>query len=123
LKIVSSDTTQLLDSTSRVITDTFYLKISKDTLDAPINFNATDSAVVLVQEKKVILYGSTHTTYKDIDLKAPLVEMDQATELITAVNSKDTLGEVLETVVFKQGEQEYTSDTMQFNIRTQRGLT
>src|SRR5688572_29771421 len=42
-------------------TDTFSLKISKDSLDAPLKYAAQDSAVVLIQEKKIILYGKTKT--------------------------------------------------------------
>lgn len=56
------------DSTTAVNkTDTFSLKISKDSIDAPVNYEAEDSAVVLIQEKKVVLYGKTKTTYKEIE--------------------------------------------------------
>jgi hypothetical protein len=57
--------------------DTFDLVLSKDTLDAPVNYEADDSVVVLVKDKKVILYGKTKTTYKDVEIKAPQMEVDQ----------------------------------------------
>ena len=44
--------------------DTFDLKLSKDTLDAPVEYEAADSVVVLVKDKKVILYGKTKTNYQ-----------------------------------------------------------
>src|SRR5258706_16075707 len=46
-------------------TDTFSLRLSKDSLDAPLKYKAEDSAVILVQAKKIILYGKTRTDYKD----------------------------------------------------------
>ena len=39
-----------LPSTQKI--DTFSLKLSKDSLDGPVNYEAEDSAVVLVQQKK-----------------------------------------------------------------------
>src|SRR5688572_13791561 len=41
--------------------DTFQLKLSKDSLEAPLRYAAEDSAVVLIKEKKIILYGKTRT--------------------------------------------------------------
>lgn len=103
--------------------DTFSLKISKDSLDAPLNYAAEDSVVVLIQDKKIILYGKTKTVYKDITLTAPRVELDQQTQVVTAVNRKDSTGEVLETAHFKSGDNEFTSDTIRYNFRTEVGLT
>lgn len=103
--------------------DTFSLKISKDSLDAPLKYAAEDSAVVLIQDKKILLYGKTKTDYKDITLTAPKVEVDQQTQIVTAVNRKDSSGEVLETAHFKSGEDEFTSDTIRYNFKTQIGLT
>ncbi|HEX5652856.1 MAG TPA: putative LPS assembly protein LptD [Chitinophagaceae bacterium] len=127
LRIIGRDTTRrvnLNDSLQTIqTTDTFLLKLSKDTLDAPVKYQAEDSVVILVQEKKIILYGKTQTDYKDITLKAPKVELDQQTQVLTAVNSKDSLGIVLENANFKQGENEFFSDTIRFNFKTQKGLT
>ena len=87
----------LLDTTKpdqRV--DTFSFKVSKDSLDAPVNYEAEDSAVVLITQKKIFLYGKTKTDYKDIELTAPKVEIDQQTEILTAYNRLDSAGEVVE---------------------------
>ncbi|MBI5857315.1 MAG: LPS-assembly protein LptD [Sphingobacteriales bacterium] len=103
--------------------DTFSLKISKDSLDAPLKYSAEDSAVVLIQDKKILLYGKTKTDYKDITLTAPKVEVDQQTQVVTAVNRKDSTGEIIETAHFKSGESEFSSDTIRYNFKTQIGLT
>ena len=119
------DTTKVpfKDSSFNEKVDTFSLKYSKDSLDAPLKYTAEDSAVVLVTEKKIILYGKTKTEYKDIVLTAPKVEIDQQTEIVTAVNKKDSNDAVIETARFKSGETDFTSDTIRYNFRTQVGLT
>jgi len=104
-------------------TDTFSLKLSKDSLDAPVNYEAEDSAVVLIDDKKIILYGKTRTNYKDIELTAPQVEMDQETQIVTAMNRKDSAGVVVERAHFKDNTQNFQSDTIRFNFKTQKGLT
>ncbi len=104
--------------------DTFSLKLSKDTLDGPVHYYAEDSAVIMVQSKKIYLYGKTKTEYKDITLTAPKVEIDQQTQTLTAVNAKDSTGEVTEVAEFVQGtENSFTSDTIRYNFKTQKGLT
>ena len=116
--------TNIIDTTNTITTiDTFNLKISKDTLDGPVHYEAEDSAVVLIDARKVILYGKTMTKYKDIQLKAPKVEMDQETNILTAVNSIDSLGTVIDRAHFEQGENTFDSDTIRFNFKSQQGLT
>jgi LPS-assembly protein len=105
------------------ITDTFNLKYSKDSLDAPIDYEASDSGVLLVKEKKFILYGSTTTKFKDVTLTAPKVELDQATNILTAYSEKDSLGNMITRADFKQGEQGFQSDIIRYNFKTQKGLT
>ncbi len=120
------DTTKLPGSDTSLFknkVDTFNLKLSKDSLEAPLKYEAQDSAVILIADKKIFLYGKTKTEYKDIILTAPKVEVDQQTQIVTAVNFKDSTGEIKETAHFKSGETEFTSDTIKYNFKTQVGLT
>jgi len=103
--------------------DTFHLKLSKDTLDAPVVYEASDSGVLMVKEKKFLLYGKTKTTYKDIVLTAPKVSLDQQTNILTAYSGKDSLGNIITRAEFKQGSEGFQSDTISYNFKTKRGLT
>ncbi len=129
LVIISSDTIPVTDTipTGDSIQvqkiDTFSLRLSKDTLDAPLHYFAEDSAVVMIRTKKIFLYGKTKTEYQDIVLTAPRLSVDQQTQLMSAYNSRDSTGMVIEDAVFKQGENEFTSDTIVYNFKTQKGLT
>jgi LPS-assembly protein len=111
------------DTARQITTDTFRFKKSRDTLDAPVKYQAADSAVVLVRQKKVILYGKTNTVYSGMTLMAPKVELDQQSQVVTAVRSLDSTGATLDAAVFKTGETEMTNDTILYNFRTQVGLT
>ncbi|MCC7401219.1 MAG: LPS-assembly protein LptD [Chitinophagaceae bacterium] len=104
-------------------TDTFSLKISKDALDAPVRYSAADSVVVLIRGKQIILYGKTKTEYQNTTLTAPKVELDQESQIVTAVNKKDSAGTVVEDAHFKDGENEFGSDTIWYNFKTQKGVT
>ena len=123
--IVNTDTLRLpgKDSAIKEKVDTFSLKISKDSLDAPLKYAAEDSAVILIKDKKILLYAKTKIEYNDITLTAPEVEVDQQSQVVTAVNKKDSTGAVKETARFKSKDTEFTSDTIRYNFKTQVGLT
>ncbi|HEU4574685.1 MAG TPA: putative LPS assembly protein LptD [Chitinophagaceae bacterium] len=109
------------DSTQRI--DTFSLKMSNDSLEAPVKYEAQDSAVVMIQDKKILLYGKTQTDYQNVTLTAPKVELNQQTQIMTAIGSFDSSGEILERAHFKDGDQEFQSDSIRFNFKTKKGLT
>jgi len=122
--VIDTSTLPLADTLPIVQkTDTFSLKISKDSMDAPLKYEALDSVVVMIAGKKIYLYGKTKTEYRDITLSAPKLEVDQQTQIVKAVNSKDSIGEVTETAHFKSGTDEFTSDTIEYNFKSQIGLT
>lgn len=103
--------------------DSFHLKLSKDSLDAPVKYEAEDSVVVLIQDKRFILYGKTKTEYKSTVLTAPKVDLNQQTQIVTAVNKKDSTGTAIEDAHFKDGENEFSSDTIWYNFKSQKGIT
>lgn len=113
----------VLADTSIVKIDTFDLKLSKDSLDAPVEYEAEDSVVILIKDKKVVLYGKAKMHYKDIDLTAPKMELDQQTQILTAFKSVDSTGDLIDRAHFSQGETKFQSDTIRYNFKTQKGLT
>jgi lipopolysaccharide assembly outer membrane protein LptD (OstA) len=116
------DTSLLRDTLIQAV-DTFHLKLSKDTLDAPVEYEASDSGVLLVKEKKFLLYGKTKTTYKDITLTAPKVVLDQQTNILTAYGARDSVGNVIARAQFQQGTEGFQADSIRYNFKTKRGLT
>ena len=102
--------------------DTFSLKLSKDSLDAPLQYEAEDSAVILVKEKKITLYGKAKTTYTDVIVTAPQISLDQENDLLSAISSRDSAGELITRVHFEQGANKFDADSFQFNTKSQKGL-
>jgi LPS-assembly protein len=113
-----------LDTPGRVQrVDTFDIKMSKDTLDGPVNYEAEDSAVVMIKNQQIFLYGKTKTEYKDITLTAPKVEIDQQSQMLTAMRDVDSAGNTQTRAKFIQAENNFQSDTIRYNFKTQKGLT
>jgi len=117
----ATDSTQLHDSARVITVDT--LTLSKDSLDAPIEYKAEDSAVLEIPTKNFILYGKGNVKLKDVTLDANTIKYDQATNLITAYGGVDTGNSPLNLPKMVQGGATSTSDTIKFNPKTQRGIT
>jgi len=104
-------------------TDTFHLNLSKDSIDAPVAYEASDSMVLDVPNKRIILFSKGKVTYKDIVLTADSIAMDQPTNMIIAAYRKDSLGNIVGRPVMVQGESTMTSDVIHYNTKSQRGVT
>ena len=111
-------------SISGATIDTLNLKISKDSLDAVVQYHADDSMVMDVPGKKIVLYGKgSNTKYKDNELSAPTIEFDQRTNLVTASIKRDSTGRVIAFPTFNQADFKSYSDTIRFNMKSGKGLT
>ncbi len=121
---VNSDTLNNADTSILSTSDTINFKSSKDTLDAPITYDAEDSMVLDVPSKKITLYGKqTKTLYKDNNLTAPIIQLDQQTGNLTASIKRDSTGKVISMPTFKQGEFTSQSDSLKFNLKSGKGIT
>ncbi|MBS1974198.1 MAG: LPS-assembly protein LptD, partial [Bacteroidetes bacterium] len=104
-------------------TDTFNIKISKDSLDAPIAYSASDSIVMNVPSKKITLYNKATAKQKDLDLSAYQIEYDQDKQLVVATYTTDTSGKMIGRPKMVQGDNTIESDTMVYNLKNQKGIT
>lgn len=103
--------------------DTLNVKISNDSLDAPVKYAASDSMVLDVPTKKITLYNQASTKYKDLDLTAYTIELDQPTQIVVATFHLDTAGEKQGKPHFIQGESNMDADSIIYNFKTQKGIT
>ncbi|MCG7858369.1 LPS-assembly protein LptD [Flavihumibacter sediminis] len=124
---VKRDTTPVnkTDSSLKTIqqVDTLNVKISKDSLDGPVSYSASDSMVLDVPTKKITLYNSATTKYMDLDLTAYKIELDQEAQIVVATYSKDSLGAMVGKPHFIQGESNMDADSITYNFKTQKGIT
>jgi len=105
----------------RIKTDT--LKISKDSIDAPIKYNAEDSGVLVISTREFFLYGKSKVDYTDLKLDAATIKYDQRSQMVQAYGSKDSSGNPASKPQFIQGEMKSISDTIFYNMKSGKGLT
>ncbi len=103
--------------------DTMNLKVSSDSLDAPVDYKAEDSMVLEVDTKRILLYGKTEVKYTDVTLTAPTLVFDQSNQVVTARMGRDSTGNVLGLAKLVQDQTTTVSDSIRFNFKTQKGLT
>ncbi|MFT5020728.1 MAG: lipopolysaccharide assembly outer membrane protein LptD (OstA), partial [Polaribacter sp.] len=90
-------------------------------LDAEIKYSAKDSIRFSVENKKVYLFGEAQITYKDIELKAAYIEIDQETKEVYAEGLIDSAGKKIGMPEFKSGDQQFKAKRMRYNFETEKG--
>lgn len=99
------------------------IRMSKDSLDATVNYNAADSGVMNITTKEFFLYGNAKTVYKTSELEAANIIYDQNSQNIRAYGAKDTSGSPLSNPRFKEGSSVSVNDSIFFNMKSGKGLT
>ena len=99
------------------------LRISKDSVDAPVNYNASDSGVMIMSTKEFFLYGDAKTEYKTSKLEAANIVYDQQSQNIRAYGAKDTTGSPLSNPKFMEADIVSVNDSIYFNMKSGKGLT
>ncbi len=91
-------------------------------IEAPIVYSAEDSIVISLDGQKVFLYKNARVTYQEIELTAYYIELDLETKEIYAQGIRDSTEKMVEKPVFKQGSEEYESETMRYNFETEKAF-
>jgi hypothetical protein len=112
------DTIHIVDSTNIQT-----VRMSKDSLDGMVDYNATDSGVMIMKTKEFFLYGNAKTIYKSSQLEAANIVFDQQSQNIRAFGAKDTSGNPLSNPKFKEGTMTSVNDSIFFNLKSGKGLT
>ena len=106
-----------------LINDTLDYKVSKDTLEAQIDYKASDSIVMEIPTRKITLYNNANTKYKDANLTAYMIKYDQDHNVVVASPTRDTANNIIGMPKMVQTDNTMTSDTITYNIKTQKGIT
>lgn len=118
------DQMEFLDTTIVPKIDTINFSRSKDSLNAPVYYQAEDSMVFDIPAQRLYLYGKEASIkYEDNEWMAPFISFDQATQTVGAYLIKDSTGKVITYPTFNQSDFKTISDTIQFNMKTGKGLT
>jgi LPS-assembly protein len=110
------------DTVSRP-TDTLSFKVSKDSLDAPISYTASDSVVLDIPTKQLTLYNKSTVKHKDVELDAYKIILDQPKDVLIATFTKDTSQKMVGQPQMIQKQTTMQSDSIVYNLKTQKGIT
>ncbi|MES2778484.1 MAG: putative LPS assembly protein LptD, partial [Bacteroidota bacterium] len=101
--------------------DTTPIRISKDAIDVPVKYSARDSMPYDAVNKTFYLYGDAKVTQGDLTLEADFIKIELNKNLVTAMGTPDTNGNLIGKPVFKQGATEYKAKIIKYNFRTKKG--
>lgn len=90
-------------------------------LESPVTYEETDSLVYDMKSMRAYLYGSAKVDYQNITLTAEQIQMGIDSSTVHAYGVPDSLGVLTGKPVFKQGSDEYESETMSYNFDTKKG--
>ena len=91
-------------------------------LEDKVTYSALDSMIIMMEEKKLYLYGDAQINYQNIELIADYIELDLGKEEVFARGVADTLGKVEGKPKFTQGDQTFDSDSMRYNFSSENGI-
>lgn len=93
----------------------------KPGIDAPVDYECTDSLVYDAETRLVHLYGKAQVKYMDMTLNAAKITMNMDSSMVRAAGERDTAGILQDKPVYSQGSDNYHSELMTFNFKTKKG--
>ncbi|MCQ2109895.1 MAG: LPS-assembly protein LptD [Bacteroidaceae bacterium] len=92
----------------------------KDALDAPVEYESTDS-MVWSRGGNASLFGNGKIVYQNIKLDAEIIKMQVDSSLVYADGVRDSAGNWKGTPIFMDGGTPYESRHMSYNFKTEKG--
>ena len=97
-------------------------KLSKSGFEAPVYYSARDSMFFDVVNEELVLYGNAQIDYTTISLTANKIIYHWDSGLMEAFHGLDSAGQKKELPRFKDGDQNFLSDRMKYNFKTNKGM-
>ena len=118
--IVIPDSLRLRADT--LVTDTIKLLkgISPDAIDQQVIYSAEGYIKNDLAGRKAILVTGGKVNYGDIEIKADSIVLNMETNMVYAVGVKDSTGTINGKPYFKSGTEEFESDTLKYNFKTEQ---
>lgn len=94
--------------------------ISSSALEQQVDYKAKDSVVFQLEGQQATLFNKAKVKYKELQLQSGKIKLNWATNLVQARGVKDS-GSLKQKPVFKEGEQEFRTDSMDYNFQSKKG--
>ena len=124
-KIVNDTQPMRVDSLPKADTkgmDSLQITNENGDIEAIIYYQADDSIMMDVPNKKAYLYGKAKIKYQDMQLDADKIEIEWDKNIISAKGKVDSTGKYIGYPVWKQGADVYVTDSMKYNMNSKKGI-
>ena len=74
------------------------------------------------KEKIITLFDNAELYYMDIELRSGIIKFDWETNVVSAGRIKDSVGNYIQSPIFKQGGDEINPDSLRYNFDTKKAL-
>lgn len=100
------------------------IKKPKAGIESPVEYEATDSIVYDAKSGFAYLFGEAKVHYQNMELDADRITMCLDSSMVHAKGTPDSteVGGIKGRPVYRQGSEEYNSENMSFNFKTQKGF-
>ena len=93
-----------------------------EAIDSQVKYEARDSMITNIKDRRLFMYGESQVDYENIELKAEYMEFDMGNSVVKATSMNDTAGIAVGKPVFKQEDETFESDTINYNFKTKKGM-
>jgi len=94
---------------------------SKDSLTMPVQYEAADSMIYDIVQRKVYMFGNAQVFYEQYELKAGYIEFDFRTNVAMATCLIDSAGNEVQCPLFDDKQQTFDSRRIEFNFKSKKG--
>jgi lipopolysaccharide assembly outer membrane protein LptD (OstA) len=95
---------------------------SSNMLNSKIDYLAKDTIQSFLNKKLIILRGQANIKYENIELSAAHIEIDFNKNEVYAKGRLDSLGNLVDFPIFKEGSDVFESKEIRYNFKTQKGI-
>jgi len=117
-----NDSSNIQHVEDSVVLNTSTTNTSSQFLDAPVDYEATDSTFIDRPEQMVYLYGDAKVEYTDITLTADYIQLNLKTREVFAKGLPDSSGVIVGKPVFTQGAETFESKTIKYNFNSKKAM-
>jgi lipopolysaccharide export system protein LptA len=94
----------------------------KSDVKTTVFYNARDSIITDIVNRKAYLYGDAKVTYGDIELTADRISINWEINELEAAYSLDSAGEIVGKPVFTEGKETFEADKIRYNFKSKKGI-
>ncbi len=110
------------NSSDSLLNDSNYLPRTSGAIKSIVKYFAKDSIVYNEEDKIATLFTDSKVDYEDLNIVSEYIKIDIAKNIVSSQGRLDSLGNYVNTPVFKQGSDEYKAKEINYNFVTKRGL-